>query len=627
VERSALDRLAVLQPALALERELVAREHDLAVAVAAAQDAELRHVAAEGALAALRARCSRLIETLAADEAKLAGLPTLTAAVEAFRARALAAAELPAAEALAVEADRLLQSGRASALDARERWLDLRHRRLLGIAAELAAELAQGQPCAVCGGVDHPSPALPRADAVTETAERAARGESEAAELGLEPLREAVQLASSVVTELLTRAGDLETAHPPAQLEAELAAVRGLAAVVPLRRAELERAEADIDQSVPAVAATEEVLTKARATVAGLTGSMDEQRAQVLAARAGAPSVAERELMLRRLAETAATAKADSLRLADADQRLSRLEADLAPAAAGAGFADLEAVVAAVLAPAQADAAERMLRDHDDAAAAVRAALADPDLVVDLETPLDVSALVAAASQAREALAAALAERADAGSRAQQAATLTGRIERCEAGLAPVRERYDEVAALAELAAGGAGNRLRMSLTSFVLAARLEQVAARASVRLAHMTSGRFTLQHTDEVVDARSRSGLGLAVHDVWTGTQRPTSSLSGGESFMTALSLALGLADVVAEEAGGRRIDTLFVDEGFGTLDSGALDKVMEVLDTLRDGGRLVGVVSHVEELQRRVPARLEVVRTETGSWLRPHHLPLVD
>jgi exonuclease SbcC len=94
-----------------------------------------------------------------------------------------------------------------------------------------------------------------------------------------------------------------------------------------------------------------------------------------------------------------------------------------------------------------------------------------------------------------------------------------------------------------------------------------------------------------------------------------------------MTALSLALGLADVVAEEAGGRRIDTLFVDEGFGTLDSGALDKVMEVLDTLRDGGRLVGVVSHVEELQRRVPARLEVVRTETGSWLRPHHLPLVD
>ncbi|MDX6242503.1 MAG: repair protein SbcC/Rad50, partial [Frankiales bacterium] len=271
VERAALDRLAVLLPALALERELAVREQALGVAVAAAQDAELRHVAAEGAQAALRARCSRLAETLAADEAKLVGLPTLTAAVEAARARALAAAELPGAEALAVEADRLLQSGRATALDAKERWLDLRQRRLLGIAAELAAELADGQPCAVCGGLDHPRPAHPRADAVTEAAEREAREHFDAAELGLEPLREAVALASSVVTELRTRAGDLETAQPPSRLETELVSVNALAAVVPLRRAELEQAAAELDQSGPAVAATEETLTRARAAVAALT--------------------------------------------------------------------------------------------------------------------------------------------------------------------------------------------------------------------------------------------------------------------------------------------------------------------------------------------------------------------
>jgi exonuclease SbcC len=141
------------------------------------------------------------------------------------------------------------------------------------------------------------------------------------------------------------------------------------------------------------------------------------------------------------------------------------------------------------------------------------------------------------------------------------------------------------------------------------------------------MTSGRYTVEHSDEVVDGRRRSGLGLAVRDVWTGTARPTSSLSGGETFMTALALALGLADVVAEEAGGRRIDTLFVDEGFGSLDEHALDRVMDVLDGLRDGGRLVGIVSHVPELQRRVPARLQVVRTETGSWLRPCPAPALD
>ena len=624
VERWAHDRLAVLVPVLAVERELVTREHDLAAAVAASQDAELRHVAAEGAVDALRERCARLSGSLAADEASLAGLPTLVAAVAVARDRAAAAAELPAAQLLAVDADRLFQSGRATALDAKERWLDLRHRRLLGIAAELAAELADGQPCAVCGGLDHPRPALPQDDAVSEAAERAAHEELEVAERGLEPLREAVQLASSVLTELVTRAGDLETAVPPVALEAELAALQALAAVLPLRRAELERAESELDQSAPTLLATEDALTRARAAVAGLTGSMDEQRAQVEAARAGSTSVAEREVVLRGLARAASAAGVALRQRDEADARLAELESQLALAAAAAGFADLDSVLAAVLEPAQAAAAERLLRDHDDAAAAVRSGLADADLEVDVETPFSVDELVLAAADAREALGAAMTERADAAARAQQAATLTGRIERCEAELAPVRDRHDEVAALAELASGGAGNRLRMSLTSFVLAARLEQVAARASVRLAHMTSGRFTLQHSDEVLDARSRSGLGLAVHDVWTGTQRPTSSLSGGESFMTALSLALGLADVVAEEAGGRRIDTLFVDEGFGTLDAGALDRVMEVLDTLRDGGRLVGVVSHVEELQRRVPARLEVVRTETGSWLRPHHAP---
>ena len=162
-----------------------------------------------------------------------------------------------------------------------------------------------------------------------------------------------------------------------------------------------------------------------------------------------------------------------------------------------------------------------------------------------------------------------------------------------------------------------------MSLTSFVLAARLEQVAARASVRLAHMTDGRFTLLHSDEVVDARSRSGLGLAVHDAWTGTQQPTSSLSGGESFMTALSLALGLADVVAEEAGGRRIDTLFVDEGFGSLDEKALDRVMEVLDTLRDGGRLVGVSATSRSCSAgcRLASRWSVPRPVRGCGRTTH------
>jgi exonuclease SbcC len=157
-----------------------------------------------------------------------------------------------------------------------------------------------------------------------------------------------------------------------------------------------------------------------------------------------------------------------------------------------------------------------------------------------------------------------------------------------------------------------------MRLQSFVLAARLEQVAEVASRRLHDMSGGRYLFLHSDAQGRHGARGGLGLDVLDEYTGARRPTKTLSGGESFMASLALALGLADVVTAESGGTRIDTLFVDEGFGTLDPQALDAVMTVLDDLRRGGRSVGVISHVEELRQRIPARLEVVAGRDGSAL---------
>ena len=131
--------------------------------------------------------------------------------------------------------------------------------------------------------------------------------------------------------------------------------------------------------------------------------------------------------------------------------------------------------------------------------------------------------------------------------------------------------------------AGLCANTLRMTLSSFVLAARLEEVAAAASERLLKMTSGRYSLVHTDARRGA-GRSGLGLLACDSWTGVDRDTSTLSGGETFLASLALALGLADVVTAEAGGTRIEALFVDEGFGSLDEDTLEEVMTVLDGLR-------------------------------------------
>jgi exonuclease SbcC len=133
------------------------------------------------------------------------------------------------------------------------------------------------------------------------------------------------------------------------------------------------------------------------------------------------------------------------------------------------------------------------------------------------------------------------------------------------------------------------------------------------------MSGGRYTLVHSDDLERGRVRSGLSLRVVDEWTGAHRETASLSGGEAFYTSLALALGLADVVTAEAGGTAVETLFVDEGFGSLDEETLDEVMDVLDGLRSGGRAVGLVSHVPDLRDRIPSRLEVVKTRAGSRLR--------
>ncbi|MCG5214180.1 hypothetical protein MBA17_13035 [Streptosporangium sp. KLBMP 9127] len=135
------------------------------------------------------------------------------------------------------------------------------------------------------------------------------------------------------------------------------------------------------------------------------------------------------------------------------------------------------------------------------------------------------------------------------------------------------------------------------------------------------MSGGRYLLEYDiRKTAGSRKRSGggLGLRVLDGWTGVDRDPATLSGGESFVTSLALALGLADVVTAEAGGAEIGTLFVDEGFGTLDEDTLDDVLDILDDLRDGGRAVGIVSHVAELRTRIPAQLSITKHRSGSTL---------
>jgi len=159
-------------------------------------------------------------------------------------------------------------------------------------------------------------------------------------------------------------------------------------------------------------------------------------------------------------------------------------------------------------------------------------------------------------------------------------------------------------------------NRYGLTFQRFVLGALLDDVAVAATGRLKLMSRGRYHLQRTMDRARSNAAGGLELEVFDTYTGVARGVATLSGGETFLASLSLALGLADVVQSYAGGIHLDTIFVDEGFGTLDPEALDFALRALIDLQKGGRLVGIISHVPELKERIDARLEVQPAEKGS-----------
>ncbi|MFI0776441.1 AAA family ATPase [Streptomyces sp. NPDC021212] len=571
------------------------------------------------------------------ESVRLAHQARVEAAQEAAtRAEQLGARIEPAERRLdaARERDRLaalVERAREESLRCRERagsakesWLDLKDRRLRGIAAELAAGLRPGEPCAVCGGCEHPSPARPGAGHVDRTAEEAALDEYQRAEAGREEaerrsqrLKEALAGAETgadggAVEELDRALAELRTAYA----EARDAAADGLDARAALDRAEGEHARRlaqrqEAERRAAARTSHREALARERAA---LLAELEE-------ARGGDATVAERAARLERQAGLLART-AEAVRDAEAAaRRLKEADAHLADAAYRAGFDTPEAAADAVLSPDRRREAQHRLDEWQREAAAVTAELSDPRLAAAAqEPPADLATARATADAATRALRDASAADAAARTRCQDLDGLSAQAVEDARKLAPLREEYDRVARLATLAAGtSADNERRMRLEAYVLAARLEQVAAAAGARLRHMSSGRYTLVHSDARAGGRGRSGLGLHVIDAWTGRERDTATLSGGETFFASLSLALGLADVVTDEAGGVRLDTLFIDEGFGSLDEQTLDEVLDVLDSLRERDRTVGIVSHVADLRQRIPARLEVVKGREGSVVR--------
>jgi len=610
-------------------RALLARERELH-----AREAEVRELEERAEAEAREA--ARLAQELAGAEARR---PALEAAVaEAREAAARAGGLREAAEAarrraergaerdrLAAEADAARErhaAARDRHAEARDAHAALLERRLEGIAAELAARLQEGVPCVVCGAAEHPHPAAaPEDGLVDEAAVRAAREEAERlagaredAERELGRVQARLAAATAVAGEEELAALEAAAARAADELaEAERAAARG---------APVSAALGELNASIATLAsrrrAAEVAAAQAGAEARQRSAALEADREAVAAARGDAPSIEARVATLVAAADAAERA-ADALEVADRAGREADEAREAALAAvAAAGFVDVDALRAAVRDPEEQARLESAVRAWDEGLAARRAAAAREDLAEAAAQPApDVPALEAAAGQARAAAERAREDLAVARRRHAELRTLRERLDAALAAAAPVRERFELVRELADLASGGLGNRLRMRLSAYVLAARLEAVAAAATVRLQAMSGGRYALEHADDDARGNRRGGLDLRVVDAWTGRDRAPASLSGGETFLASLALALGLADVVTAEAGGARLETLFVDEGFGSLDDeGTLDEVLAVLDELRDGGRAVGIVSHVAELRARIPAQLRVERGRTGS-----------
>ncbi|MER7686469.1 SMC family ATPase [Streptomyces sp. NPDC097610] len=580
------------------------------------QDAESWLATWEATRVELQARIESAQEATTRAEQLAERRDPAQARLRAARQRDQFARDTEAAHAQALAA-------RERATDARVHWLDLKEQRLQGIAAELAAGLVDGEPCAVCGSSAHPAPARKDAGHVDREAEERAlaayqRADEQATEderrLGV--VREALAAASA-------EAGDAPTAQLAEQAEElELRYAEARAAGSGLHAARERLAQAGLEHE-RRIAAQQEIALRSAARASHRDrndrerASLEEELAQ---ARGAADSVTVRAAQLERQAALL-TEAAEAVRVAeDTAQRLKDADARLSDAAFRAGFDTPQAAAAALL----DDTAHRDLQRRLDAwqleDGAVRAVLAEADTAAAAERPAaDLAAAERAAESAARRLREAASAQDEAARRCAELDRLSTRAATSVRRLAPLREEFDRVARLAGLAAGtSAENERKMRLESYVLAARLEQVAAAATVRLQRMSSGRYTLVHSDDRA-GRGRSGLGLHVVDAWTGRERDTATLSGGETFFASLALALGLADVVTDEAGGVRLDTLFIDEGFGSLDDQTLDEVLDVLDSLRERDRSVGIVSHVADLRRRIHAQLEVVKGRTGSVVR--------
>ncbi|WP_460796973.1 AAA family ATPase [Microbacterium sp. GXF0217] len=603
---------------------------------AAAHEARATERAAE--LVGARERVDAASARIRADEGERASLPALRTELTAARDTARRAADrsddllrerdrAAARRAAAAESERLtaatatgdagFSAANAVLAQAQTRLSQLLQRRLDGMAGELAEALVPGQACAVCGSSAHPAPAAHidpvSADdvaAAQQEREAAARAEREAADrlaaLRAELAAATAQAEGRTLARAETELAEATAAHAAAET------VGALLAETEARLGELEERAEQLEHDR---AESAQALASAREALAALEERERDADALIVDARGEFASVAER---IASAAAGIAAARSMAEALAEVARRtdvVAETRDDRDAAIERSDFDDSAAVETALRSAADRDERDAEITAHAVQRETEKAILLPLEMRTLPEEPIDLGPVEEAAAASRAFWTAQVDEAARAGGIVERLTALIDSATSEHARSADQAEEHEVLQGLADAIAGRANNTHRMTLETFVLAAELEEIVDAANRRLGDMSTGRYQLRHSDALAARGAASGLGIVVFDAFTGQSRPAQSLSGGETFLSSLALALGLAEVVTARAGGITLDTLFIDEGFGSLDADTLDVAMRTLDELRAGGRTVGVISHVEAMQEQIPAQLRVEQTDAG------------
>ena len=602
------DRWAALERDQAL---LNARRADLDEHIRALEARPARHAELETALETARQAENRLPQARVDRDAALARRDA------AMRAEALDT-RLAASKQAVVEATKAVESAKAHAAAQHRAWLE-------ATAGSIVAELVDGEPCPVCGSPEHPAPADPEAGSVSRAQVEQADAERARAD---EHLTERVREHSDLERDHRT-ALEASGMRPLAELDDALAgAAEHLQSLARASRplSELTEQLAGFAEETTAMRDALETdrtaLAEDRARLEAAQNALEQDRARCADACGEHATVAARHHALLGIADAAESARSHLAAVRTAAREATSASDDLGKALATAGFTTASQAEQAILPAAEltalAEAVDRIRADRER----VRHALTEDPRIRTLtgEETADVAGarrLQEVAEKTRETALAAHATASEAHRHLEEALEA---VDRAAVRLADILAGSRALTQVAALVTGR--NDASTPLATWVLLDRFAEVLVFANDRLTQMSSGRYELVRVaDETGSAGRRDrGLGLGVIDrLCAGVVRDPKTLSGGETFYVSLSLALALADVVTAESGGVAMETLFVDEGFGTLDPETLQTVLAELGRLQAGGRTVGIVSHIEELRRQVPDRIEVTTTPVGSTLR--------